>query len=60
MKFQKTLHFLLISTFIWTACQEKSGGISDELAKVEVDSFAVHTEKHIIKVDTLYTELENP
>lgn len=60
MKFQKTLPILLVSTFLWAACQEKTGGISDELDKVEVDSFAVNTEKHIIKVDTLYTELENP
>lgn len=54
MKIEKSLHFILPLASVLFACGE------DHVESIAPDPFAVSTEKHTIKVDTLFTELENP
>ena len=58
MKNIRKIAFILIaSVFIgMTSCSEKT----DTSTQTQEDPFAVKTDKMTIKVDTLYTELENP
>lgn len=55
MKIHHSLHLILLILVVFASCDEKA-----QEAVYEIDPHAVATEQHLIKVDTLYTELENP
>ncbi|TVP53134.1 MAG: PQQ-dependent sugar dehydrogenase [Mongoliibacter sp.] len=61
MKNLKNISFILVGALLLgiSACQENSNGMVNE-SKTEADPFAISTEKMKIKVDTLFTDFENP